>query len=873
MAKKWSEVVQSEAYKALVPEKQVKAQQLYFDEVVAPQVPEAKRDTARTLFYQDFPLSTVGAEAQSASQAVEQPKPEATPESEPKPKLVSEPTPEAAQGESLTAPQPEKADAPDAAKRLDALAKQVKEENKGRFEATDVDAIPKNTFDTIVDSVTDLFTGSDRETKATQELPTVLNSGMFADLGGVDIAKIATAYAAGASDEQLVQVFKSIDDGIGVAQDEKGNFIINRNGRLGIVNKPGIDAQDIGGFIGSSALFVSPAGKAATLSQTALREAIAAGSSELARQGILSGVGAEADIENAAYATLFGGALPIAGEKVLKPLAEKAKNTVGDIKQQVGTVLDSVRDKDPDAKIDAVIDKVKDAATAKTDKKQAKKTDVLAETSAPQTEVLDAAERLGVKDDLLTSHVSDNPEYRQVEQALKSTPGSLIDQEERKTIQALSAQADKLITDFSGSLDKSALSEELKTRLITTIDDLSKQSSTLYNEITQEVGGNVSVNTRAIREGLADEIKAQRGVANLEPIERRIYQMATGPDVSYSRLDKERKKLGDALFKKQGVYKDQNSFVLGRLYDLVTQAQGDTLKTASLFTEQSLYNKWNTAKGLVKQRKALEADSINLLGKDLAGAIMPKAGGAIKKLQGGDYADFDRLMERIPAESRQQVMVSALNDAFSGGNRNTALDIPQFVNWYDGVKANKGTLRRIKKYLPEGAAERLQDLYTVSKAVKTARQDYVPTGRLKEFNDKFAEEGGFTSRLYGLVAPVATAVASSAVGAPLVLVGENVLGRLMNKSTKSERIAAADKLLASREFRELARDVGTGNIERGMIMNRNERKLTSSKAFKKLYNLLDESEKRALTTNGAVNYFFPVATETQQSEPKPVPEP
>lgn len=57
MAKKWSQVVQSQEFQNLSPDQQESARNQYFDEVVAPQVPEDKLDVVRSQFDADTSIS------------------------------------------------------------------------------------------------------------------------------------------------------------------------------------------------------------------------------------------------------------------------------------------------------------------------------------------------------------------------------------------------------------------------------------------------------------------------------------------------------------------------------------------------------------------------------------------------------------------------------------------------------------------------------------------------------------------------------------------------------------------------------------------------------------------------------------------------
>ncbi len=74
-------------------------------------------------------------------------------------------------------------------------------------------------------------------------------------------------------------------------------------------------------------------------------------------------------------------------------------------------------------------------------------------------------------------------------------------------------------------------------------------------------------------------------------------------------------------------------------------------------------------KNLVTERKALEDKSIQMFGKSLSDAFMPKMGLAMKKLTTGDYKKFNELLDSVPEGRKQEVVVSALNDVFTMGSR------------------------------------------------------------------------------------------------------------------------------------------------------------------------------------------------------------
>ena len=93
-----------------------------------------------------------------------------------------------------------------------------------------------------------------------------------------------------------------------------------------------------------------------------------------------------------------------------------------------------------------------------------------------------------------------------------------------------------------------------------------------------------------------------------------------------------------------------------------------------------------SANALTVQRKQLEDNMIKMLGKELTGDIMPMAGSAIKGLQKGKVEAWNKLVDRLPEEKRQQIVVSSLNDIFRGTGKNAqALNVTQFSKFMDDL--------------------------------------------------------------------------------------------------------------------------------------------------------------------------------------------
>ena len=110
------------------------------------------------------------------------------------------------------------------------------------------DAAPATPEPGFLDKVGNFFTGADRETRATNELPELQNSGLLAGLGmsPAKAAALSATLATTLDPEEMSRILKASSPDIGVEQDEKGNFIVanNKTGAQAVVNKPGVSALD-----------------------------------------------------------------------------------------------------------------------------------------------------------------------------------------------------------------------------------------------------------------------------------------------------------------------------------------------------------------------------------------------------------------------------------------------------------------------------------------------------------------------------------------------------------------------------------------------------------------------------------------------------
>jgi hypothetical protein len=510
---------------------------------------------------------------------------------------------------------------------------------------------------------------------------------------------------------------------------------------------------------------------------------------------------------------------------------------------------------------------VADAAQA-TPKAQAGKIADLAQEVAPNQEILAAADRLGIKDSLIPSQYSRSQSYREVEQALASVPGSTLNAQQKQSYAALAQKADDLITTYGGSLDKSAFSDKFKVQSQSTIAGLNNQAEDLYSHVQKAI----PVRTQAPADSTIGYIQGRAadfgGAPLLSSDERKALsilspKVVTEPNPlvpgtvqtitthpTYAALDSVRKSVGDG-YKGRGPFASSSSRVLDALYANLSkdqQAVADAAGVGEAFT---------AAKAVVAQRKGLEDGLVAAIGKDMTGAISSTFGNAVDKLGTGNFKDFDKLVQLIPNNLRQEAVLTALNNAFtkrSGAQQQ--LSAPGFVDWYDSISRNAAAKSRLTQYLPADAAKTLDDIATVARGMREASKERITTGRLNSISllQNFAEEGGLLSKLYDVGKKVGAAEGvTSSLGFP----GAGTVG-VMTKvfSKEKEPIKdAAENLIASPKFRDaIYTATATDGAQLGRMRAR-EAQLERTLAYKKWFAAVGENAKAQIRSVGPVAYF------------------
>lgn len=680
-------------------------------------------------------------------------------------------------------------------------------------------------------------------TRAELELPELGAGGL---LGGEDQARalaITPALLTTTNPQEIGQILQSNFPNIGIQSDEAGNLIAanNRTGAQVILNRPGLSQIDILQGLGLAAAF-TPAGRAATVAVAGAK----AGLTEAGLQAVQAISGGEFNVEDVAIAAGAGAA----GQKLSDIIAttQAARPSAQTATQRAAA---QGADEIPGPSTD------EQRRTLATTIAKGKAQDIAAEV-VPDQKIIDAADELGV--DILPSASSQNLIFRELEQGLKSVPGSQLKERESAGIVILAQKADDLITEFGGNLDKSQVGLNLEKQAIDTIEQMRLKAKDIYdNKLRVLIPAKAQTPADDILSFIrnrADEFGGTEELTALEKVLLKRLDPETNP--TYARVDELRKRLGAAK-RGQGdeVFKSAEKGLLTKLESLILN---DQKKTAAQFDAGQLFD---SARTLVAQRKALEEDLKSTFGQKLQKDIIPTVGRSLKELGKGSFKPFRDVISRVPKENRQEVVLTALNDVFTLGSRKEQqLSIPGFDDWYKGLKRNKEAFKLLQDNLPEGAANRLDLIATVTSGIRRAQESEIKTGRILAVPELFDTLETKLGRIFGVAARAGAAeIPGTAVGLPGVASATVITNALARGRTP--RSQAADEMLASPLFKRTLETIATQG-ER--IATEQAEKLAKTKAFKAWLRTIPPAEARTISDVGFVQWLTAEAPQARTTE-------
>lgn len=492
-------------------------------------------------------------------------------------------------------------------------------------------------------------------------------------------------------------------------------------------------------------------------------------------------------------------------------------------------------------------------AVTGTGKSQTRAQKILAKESAPDAETIEAAKRLGIDDNLQADHVTTNQSFRELSQAVKSIPGSAARAQEIEGLQAIGKRADDLITELGGTKDLSTLSDNIKTQMLKTGDELENKANGLYAQVRENIpnGTRASIpNTLAFIE---DRVATLGGRENLSPLEKSIVKKLSPRSVTttekfpgragiisptttkmqsevqplYGLVDDVRKTVGQAA-RMGGPFKDADTGLAKKLYELITTDQEAAVKPLGMT------DVIDAAKAAVRTRKSLEDDTVALFGKNLGNSIVGNLAGGTAALGKGDTSKFVKMINAIPANLRQETTASALNYAFGKATQNGSLNFNTFARWFEGLQKNKQAREALFANLPKEGRQSLDDLYKIANGVASASKERILTGRLNSITKELEGVDTAMQRIYDAAKKAggiaAAEAATSSVGAPGVGLASGITSALMKG--KPDVLKAADKLISDPAFISMAKSSVKGEPKKPAAV----KSLANSKnmkAFKK----------------------------------------
>jgi hypothetical protein len=454
----------------------------------------------------------------------------------------------------------------------------------------------------------------------------------------------------------------------------------------------------------------------------------------------------------------------------------------------------------------------------------------------PDAEILESAKNLGV--DLNPSHYSTNQAFIEMEQALKADPQSKLSQIEQTAILRTGEEADKLITDLGGTLDKSLLDANVKADIQKTIVKLEVDGVKAYSAVNKAIPQSMKVNAETSKQYLnkrLEELGGEKGLLSKSEKQLEfVTELKNNP--SYGALDQVRRNVGEALNKQTGPFRDDEERILNQVYGALSNDQQGVADVMGVGADYELGRK------AVSTRKGLEKEALNLFGRDIdTGSILPKLKTAAGKLTKGDISTFKKLMVSLPKARRAEAAATMLNEFFVSGARKKGAIGGGFVSAFETLNRNPGAKKIIFEQLPSGAEKRFNDIGKVATGIfKSKRfENTSGTGRaiIAAMNNGNVIEKVIES---GIVRGASRVVPGGGIGTDLI---SSTL-----RGARGEQTKKAIDFLTSPEFIKSLQDASRGNAVTAERINR-------TKVFKDWVNAKPPEIKTEIATIGFIPWL------------------
>jgi hypothetical protein len=687
-------------------------------------------------------------------------------------------------------------------------------------------------------SVAESITGRARATPETQTLPEW--TGM-PELNQLSVASLKSALGTLVTNPQeTVQILQANFPGLQARQDAKGNFILRSSvDQQEYAIPPGFSVGDIPRAIGGLLAF-TPAGRATTIPG-----AVAAGAAtQTAIEATQAGTGGRFDTADVALAGAGGGAGQVVQRTVqaaIPPVKQAVQRVTGRAPAPAAPVAAApVRAPVPDEGVtvtpatsgqpvtpagaaaapaaapgaapvateafEEVGELVRKASGSGPGSATAKAK--LADLAQVNTEARAAADRLGM--DLPFDVFSDNPQVRAAVGLTRSLAGGEAEAAWVNTVRTAIGKADDVVQQFDAAFIEGrpapgATSQRILDSLNSTRTQLFNDADVIYKRVDATIPKTAAVQFPRLTQTL-DDVLAEVGEKGLSAQEKKLYELATDPDVTYGRLLREKNLIGQAIAGKDSPYGNMAAGDLKRLYGALAE---DQLTNVGQIGGDALRQELRAANLLTAKKKALENRIVGAFGKEIDGSVATLMQSAIKSAAKGDAAQFNKLMKVVPPELRKETVATALASVASSGRagQEGAFGFAEFAKTYRGLRANPPVYKQVIEVLGKDADPVLRDLFEISRRITDARAQVLTTGKANQaLVEAMKAEGLLGTIMQSTMAQRAVTGAAGLVPGGGLVAPDIV--QFMSKGN-TEAVKAAGKLFASDEFQKLAIDSAT----------------------------------------------------------------
>lgn len=657
-----------------------------------------------------------------------------------------------------------------------------------------------------------LVTGQDRMTQEMRDLPSIGKMPELQQITNVDSYKAAFANLT-ASPQEFIQVMQANYPGVGVRQDEKGNYIIRSSvdGQEYKVNEPGLDVRDVAKF-GTQALLSAPATATTAFFGPAAGMAVEGGVQSLV-ETIHELSGGDFDKSNVIASSLMEGLIPAAGQQL-----KRGKKLVTDPFDKEGRTRLAMESTNPEDQFvqtsltpEMIGKSIRKGASSLTEGGRETAAKDMLKKLEVDSGVVQAASDLGIRDILPPEALAKNDEFSSIMQAVKSQPGSISSALDAKNEEVLQDVARREIEKLGGKTDFSTLSELVNRDMFKEIDNLEKYSDDVYRKLENAIEDNqIEIIPENLLSEIYQRIQKLGGEKELSSVEKRLWKKFKNSDsenISYGLFDRERKLIGDAAFKGQGIFRNENTAGLKRLYSAMVKDQEEFARQ----TGDEAFDLFIKGREAVKDRVKIQENMESLFGKKLDSTIFPKLASSMNRLKRGDFQNFENLMKAVPKDRRQEVAASSLFIAMDKKAASGDLNYGNFADWFESISRNKQSMNALMSNLPKQARSRLNALATVSRAIQKAKSKRITTGRGSQA-ERFIEgsDNLLSAVMQSAKRSIGLGVLGEVVTTPMGAPGASILlavanGMRSNKST----LKRADDFITSKEFLNAIKSIGT----------------------------------------------------------------